>query len=64
MTQHPGHVMAPDELVKVHGDVLIVLAAPDDVLTLLQQTGEAEEHQEWVTVTKLRGRGQPTENIE
>ena len=44
VAQHPGHVVAPDELVKVHGDVLVVLAAPDDVISLFQQTGETEKH--------------------
>ena len=36
VAQHPGNVMTPHELVKEHGDVLVVLAAPDDVIPLLQ----------------------------
>ena len=55
--------MAADELVEVHGDVLVVLAGLDDGVAVLQQTRQAQEHQERVAVPELRRWRQPTENI-
>ena len=63
MDEDSAHVVAPDELVEVHGYVLVILPALDNVVPLLQQTSETEEHQEGVSVTKLGRRWKPTENI-
>ena len=68
--------MAPHELIKVHCNVLIVQLGPHYVISVLknkfrglhytagseylQETGEAEEHEERVAVSKLRRRRQPT----
>ena len=55
--------MAADELVEVHGDVLVVLARLDDGVAVLQQARQAQEHQERVAVPELGRWRQPTENI-
>ena len=46
------------EAVKVHGQLVVIQPVAHDVVTVLQQDGEAQEEHEWVPSAELLGRGQ------
>ena len=43
------------EAVKVHGQLVVIQPIAHDVVTVLQQDGEAQEEHEWVPSAKLLG---------
>ena len=45
--------MPTHKLVKIHGNILVVQLGPHDVVPVLQETGNAEKHQERVSLAKL-----------
>lgn len=56
--QHAAQVVAADQAVKVHGELVVVQAVLDDVVAVLQQDGQTQEQHEGVALAKLLGRGQ------
>ena len=46
------------EAVKVHGQLVVIQPIAHDVVTVLQQDGEAQEEHEWFPLAKLLGWGQ------
>lgn len=52
--------MAPDKAIKVHGQLVVIQAVLDDVVSMFQQNGQAQEQHERISFAKLLRRWQGT----
>lgn len=56
--QHPPKVMSANKAVKVHGQLVVVQAVLNNVVSMLQQDGQAQEQHEGIPFAKLLRRRQ------
>lgn len=60
LIKHTNHVVAADHLVEVHRHLVVIHLISHDEITMLQQKGDAEEHQKGIAVAELARRRQRT----
>lgn len=60
LIKYTNHVVAADHLVKVHRHLVVIHLISHDEITMLQQKGNAEEHQEGVAAAEFARRWQRT----
>lgn len=58
LIEHSYHVVTADHLVEVHRHLVVVHLIPHDKITMLQQKGDAQEHQEGIATAEFVRRRQ------
>lgn len=58
--QHPAQLVAPNKAVKVHGQLVVIQAVLDNVVSVLQQDGKAQEQHERIAFAELLRRWEGT----